>query len=928
MVITALPQETVRLLGSSVNIVNPVSLVKELVDNAIDAKATSIEVNLTPDTVERLWVRDNGFGINIADFQALGCRAHTSKLRSFDELQTIGGKTLGFRGDALASANSLASVKITTRTADDPVAWLLQLRPCVGGVDIKQPVSGTVGTTVQITKLFDNIPVRKQNAMKESTKSIASIKRLLQSYSLARPNIKLALKIRGEPNRSWSYSPGTVQNVREAALQVFDVNLVSQCVEVVSSLDSSHDREVSLAGTSMVAFLPKATYDVTAVKDKGSFISVDSRPISSTKGVGKKLYAIFKSTAVQNRSSKSTKSLPSPFMQLNIECTPGSYDPNITPMKDDVLFSDEQRILDAFQFLCDKVYRCGYDSVRGSVKPGILGDQKTLTIAHPAGINSAKGPESVKSEDQLHDTKLMKMLINGTPPEEQGVDSLTNQTAVGTKADHPESELNRGGKNGPGRVQAMMRTVRRVNMARKDSNTSDQNGDLGLLPVQIPPRRNLKTKSILPKSPARLKASTLTTSLEDIGRYRKPLRDEPLEIAADETATPEVASAKGSPHPYELRENSRRPLEDLSSSTLNQIREDISEDSSSSSEQEVPYARNTLLGGLDSSPLREDLHTPRNSIMDNRSRYREQISTPSRNSEEQLIPRHSTIFTAVGLTTPYSRAILQTPPMSNPTQGAQRFIHDFRMPERVRSPSEYSRLRHHIATNGVSPTGNRLHQTRIQTRTDGLRRRRNAVISSRLGPTVERDSQILANKQLIPRVGRYEGIRDCGHKQGASHQIDRWLSHFAGDDREEGLMEQPKSSFNAAQALLMRTPASEEPIRKEPCVSQLEGETELQTSRCNTLSSLSTTPADKKLHHVFTKISIELADVQRRMIDLVKVENLHIEDFTQALRFKDMEEACHIEVRLQHIVDTWAVQTPCMDVEYTFRTKVKGKSQV
>lgn len=154
--ISRLPESTTRLICSPLAITTPVTLVKELLDNSIDAKATSIEVIISADTVKKIEVRDNGIGIHPDDYDALGRRGHTSKLRSFEELRTHFGKTLGFRGEALASANSLAQVTVTTKIASEPVAAILHIRSDTGGILKQHPTSAPVGTTVSISGLFIN----------------------------------------------------------------------------------------------------------------------------------------------------------------------------------------------------------------------------------------------------------------------------------------------------------------------------------------------------------------------------------------------------------------------------------------------------------------------------------------------------------------------------------------------------------------------------------------------------------------------------------------------------------------------------------------------------------------------------------------------------------------------------------------------------
>ena len=120
MAILALPKATSHSLGSSQILPSPAALVKELLDNAIDAKATSIDIAISANTLDKIEVRDNGHGIAFGDLDALGRRGYTSKLRNLEELRKIGGLSLGFRGEALASAAELGQVSIVTRTEGRP----------------------------------------------------------------------------------------------------------------------------------------------------------------------------------------------------------------------------------------------------------------------------------------------------------------------------------------------------------------------------------------------------------------------------------------------------------------------------------------------------------------------------------------------------------------------------------------------------------------------------------------------------------------------------------------------------------------------------------------------------------------------------------------------------------------------------------------
>lgn len=232
MAIQRLSPGAVSRLGADLLVISPGTIIKELVDNAIDAKATAIEVIISANTLDKLLVRDNGCGIGAADFKLLGRRAHTSKLRDFEELMVKGGNTLGFRGDALASVNQVSRMTITTKTASDRAATELTLSTGrnVGGVSTQKPVSGSVGTAVEVAHLFKSQPVRYKEYLKLAPRTIKKIETMLQSYAMARPRLKLTYKIMGEGTARWSYAPSKSGDAREAVMQTYDVDLVSQCV--------------------------------------------------------------------------------------------------------------------------------------------------------------------------------------------------------------------------------------------------------------------------------------------------------------------------------------------------------------------------------------------------------------------------------------------------------------------------------------------------------------------------------------------------------------------------------------------------------------------------------------------------------------------------------------------------------------------------
>jgi DNA mismatch repair protein MutL len=366
MSIKELPRATSRFLSSSQVLTTPVSLVKELLDNALDAKASSIDIVIAANTIDKIEVRDNGHGITPEDLGAIGKRGYTSKLHSFDELKTLGGLSLGFRGEALASAVELGDVSIITRIEGEVVATAIRLK-VHGGIESQTSISHPVGTTVCVANFFSRLPVRKQTALKDAKKTMSRIKEMLQSYALARLNVRLTLKVLKVGKSNWSFAPRANEGIREVVSQVVGRETAAQCVEIISALPipSQVDAGASSLGDDASAvlnhcksletlphsaffivqgFLPKPDSDFTKISG-GQYVSIDSRPVSSSRGSPKKIISIYKTIISAMLVDDMSEKLKSPFIRLNIVCPAGSYDPNVEPAKDDVLFENEKVLL-------------------------------------------------------------------------------------------------------------------------------------------------------------------------------------------------------------------------------------------------------------------------------------------------------------------------------------------------------------------------------------------------------------------------------------------------------------------------------------------------------------------------------------------------------------------------------------------------------
>ena len=440
MPITPLSQSVIHLLGSTQTLTNAHSLVKELIDNALDAKATSIDVMISKDTLEKIEVRDNGHGISKDDFDALGRRGHTSKLKSFEELRSVGGVSLGFRGEALASAVQLGDVTITTKTDGEVVASCLAIR-YPGGVSSQTKISHPVGTTISVKKFLHKIPVRQKTAEKAASKTLVQIKELLKAYAFARPHVKFALRIIKESKGSWSYVPKKSQSIKEVATQIVGREVVVECVEQLFSFantsarsrlmskgigpEDTEDGEICSDEDQFLIemLLPKPGADPGKISC-GQFLSVDGRPVANEKGTLKKIVSSFRG-CLKSSYDEPFEGVKNPFLRINIKCPIGSYDPNIEPAKDDIIFANESIILEAFENHFRAIYddRSTASKINQTTKPAEVVDNFDLLLATrpPHFLKKARllSHGKVKGDQDFHRSEDDLPLVSGETMEDE-----------------------------------------------------------------------------------------------------------------------------------------------------------------------------------------------------------------------------------------------------------------------------------------------------------------------------------------------------------------------------------------------------------------------------------------------------------------------------------------------------------------------------
>ena len=190
--IQVLPDLLISQIAAGEVVERPASVLKELLENSLDAGAGEVQVLLDAGGIARIQVEDDGGGIAREDFELALARHATSKIRSLDDLEAVG--SLGFRGEALASIASVARVTLTSRTGGSPHAYSLNTEGPITGV--VEPAARQPGTTVTVADLYFNTPARRKFLRTEATE-FGHCEGVFQRIALARPEVAFVLKHNG-----------------------------------------------------------------------------------------------------------------------------------------------------------------------------------------------------------------------------------------------------------------------------------------------------------------------------------------------------------------------------------------------------------------------------------------------------------------------------------------------------------------------------------------------------------------------------------------------------------------------------------------------------------------------------------------------------------------------------------------------------------
>ncbi|KAK9450675.1 uncharacterized protein V1518DRAFT_411410 [Limtongia smithiae] len=459
MSILPIDKASVHRLTSGQVVIDLPTAVKELLENSLDANATSIEVRFKHYGTESIEVVDNGDGIDEENFAGIALKHHTSKIRQFSDLELV--DTYGFRGEAISSLCAVsASLQITTCAKDSPMATKLEYNSN-GIIQSKTRAAGKKGTTVTISKLFDGkLPVRRTELVKNCKREFAKCVTLLQAYGVIKTSVKIILSnVLSNNKKSILFSTNGNTSVERNIINVFGAK------QFADILPFSFDLEVSPSRTYLKV---KSDLEKPVVKVSGfisqpipgrarnssdrQFIYVNERPCNTPSVV-----------RCFNECYRSFNVTQYPFFVANFEMPHGAVDVNVSPDKRTILMHNEESIL---EMLKDRLLKfLGENSQSATQRQATLSDSSYETrtsepeISHHEsqlsqtafrGLRGLRGfnAATANSSDRLDSSEAESTMTTHTLPRKRQTEEdilfrskRVKTTAATTKSNQPKSEI-------------------------------------------------------------------------------------------------------------------------------------------------------------------------------------------------------------------------------------------------------------------------------------------------------------------------------------------------------------------------------------------------------------------------------------------------------------------------------------------------------
>jgi len=366
--IRPLPEILINQIAAGEVVERPASVVKELVENAIDACAIRVDIDLEEGGVRLIRIRDNGSGIAPEQLPLAVSRHATSKIADLDDLESVA--TLGFRGEALPSIASVSRFTLSSRRAHDEHGSALQIEG--GKIGEVTPRAHAPGTTVEVRELFYNVPARRKFLRAERTE-LGHIEEWLRSLALARPDVELRVSHNGKASRR--YKPGDLYSDARLA-ETLGEDFANQAVRV----------DHSGAGLRLHGWIAQPHYSRASADQQ--YLYVNGRSVRD-RSVAHAVQMAYGDVLYHGRQ---------PAYVLFLELDPTRVDVNVHPAKHEVRFRDSRLVHDfVYRTLKDALAdtRAGMSAQEigaGPVHPVDAAAAPMASSAGASGFGLARGP--------------------------------------------------------------------------------------------------------------------------------------------------------------------------------------------------------------------------------------------------------------------------------------------------------------------------------------------------------------------------------------------------------------------------------------------------------------------------------------------------------------------------------------------------------
>ena len=339
MTIQALPDHLINQIAAGEVVERPSSVVKELVENSLDAGSGKVVVKLEQGGKRAIRIIDDGLGIP-RDELALSLRRHaTSKIASLDDLERVA--TMGFRGEALPSIASVSRLDISSRHADEPHGWTLRVRR--GEISDVEPSSVQVGTRVEVEDLFYNVPARKKFLRTDRTE-FNHINLLLKRFALARFDVAFELEHDGK----------TLSNLVKAETESEQERRIERLMGKEFLQHAVRINE-ERGGLALQGWVAEPRYNRAQADHQ--FFFVNGRAVRD-RVIAHAVRKAFQDVLFHGRH---------PAFVLYLRLPPETVDVNVHPQKHEVRFRDSRSVHD---FLFSSLHHALADAGAGAPRPG------------------------------------------------------------------------------------------------------------------------------------------------------------------------------------------------------------------------------------------------------------------------------------------------------------------------------------------------------------------------------------------------------------------------------------------------------------------------------------------------------------------------------------------------------------------------------